>query len=326
MSWTNCFPVLTDEMVDVYEAEVADAERAELDKWFGVVRKLNERPEAKHVVAVSLFWKQVNAADGELPHLTREIFINARELGLVKRYEPWPHYVQPILDGAEIIRNERPDLVIRVYLAADLEFLEPDLVQAGCEVWLMRHSSIHQNPGAMWRFLALEEADRLVTIIDSDAVRDVLAHVQRTELMQEHGLGFWRVPLSVEPNADQDIVYLPILASGMGSSMQVADVAQLMKATVWNSLRGTANDYCKRPGYGRQKLAGASWPNYGYDEYFLRLAIFPRVAFHGVLTLVPLGMRSLFLPMDIEYCTWANPIAELIYFGEDESANQLTAG
>lgn len=38
MSWTNVFPVLTDEMVDEYEAQVTAEERVELDDLFAVER------------------------------------------------------------------------------------------------------------------------------------------------------------------------------------------------------------------------------------------------------------------------------------------------
>lgn len=56
----------------------------------------------------------------------------------------WEHYVQPRPDGAEKLREERPDIVFRVYLAADLEFLTDDLVAAGGEVMVMMSSSSAQ--------------------------------------------------------------------------------------------------------------------------------------------------------------------------------------
>lgn len=59
--------------------------------------------------------------------------------------------MQQLLDGTAILKEARPDVVFRVYLAADLEFLVPDLVAAGCEIKLMANYSIRHNTGAMWR-------------------------------------------------------------------------------------------------------------------------------------------------------------------------------
>lgn len=188
MSWTDVFPVLTDEQVIEFQEKADPGEMAELEEWFGVARTINGR-ETRNVVAASLFWKNCNPWQPELPPITRDLMLNAVELGLVSRYAPWDHYVQPLLDGAAIMANERPDVVFRVYLAADLDFLIPDLVEAGCEVKLMKSSSIRHNPGAMWRFLAFEEAGQWVTITDSDLARDILGSVERTELGMKADLG-----------------------------------------------------------------------------------------------------------------------------------------
>lgn len=140
-----------------------------LDEWCGVNRVINAR-KSRHLVVPTLFWKnetewhQPAWQGAELPAITRELMRDARKLGLVTRFAPWDHYVQPLLEGAAALRLGRPDIVFRVYLAADLEFLIPDLVEVGCEVFRMRGSSILHNPGAMWRFLAMEEEGRWVEI------------------------------------------------------------------------------------------------------------------------------------------------------------------
>lgn len=72
-------------------------------------------------------------------------------------------------------------MVLRVYLAADLEFLVDDLVAVGCDVYLMKSASIRHNPGAMWRFLALEAADEWITVNDADRGKDILSDVERSE-------------------------------------------------------------------------------------------------------------------------------------------------
>jgi hypothetical protein len=57
------------------------------------------------------------------------------------------------------------------------------------------------------------------------------------------------------------------------------------------------------------------WPDYGFDEWFLQVALYPRAAFEGLLTFVPASAKSQLLPLDIEYTMWANPASEIQYFG-----------
>ncbi len=317
MSWTETFPVLNDEMVEAYEAGVSAKERKEYDDWFAVERVTNPS-KARHLVVFSLFWRNLNAEDPELPKITRKTLLKAEEKGLVKRFAPWNHYVQPLLDGATKLRAERPEIGVRIYLAADLHFLVEDFTALGCEVCLMKTSSIRHNPGAMWRFLALEEKTKLITISDADRAMLVDADIQRTELMSKIGLGFWRVPVWGELNDKGMINYRPILACQLGSAKSLP-ARQLMKALVWHTQRGTISIQCQAPGCGEQAIYGTQWPDYGYDEWFLQAAIFPRAAMNGILSFIPASARSRFLPLDIEYCTWANARAEIIFFGTDDN-------
>ena len=105
---------------------------------------------------------------------------NALRLGLVRRFEPWDHYVQPLLE-----RN--------------------------CEVVLMKGSSIRHNPGAMWGLLALEH-EGLVTITDSDRAGEVAHDIERTELVVQHGLGHWRVPCTWGDDEHDCTYYRTIMA------------------------------------------------------------------------------------------------------------------
>ena len=314
MSWSECFPVLTNELVEHYLAQATPFERAEHDDWFTIKKVLNRRKVADHVVAFSLFWKQAHLEDGELPELNRETLMNAEERGLVKRFAPWQHYVKPLIEGALHLQQIRPEVAVRVYLAADLEFLVPDLVHAGCEVFLMKTSSIRHNPGAMWRFLALEEKQKLVTISDSDRAPLVGDDIQRTELMSKIGLGIWRVPVWGDLNDKGLMTYRPILGCQFGIAKGIK-VKTLMKALIWHTVRGSVSTQCRPPGCGEQSVYGSKWPDYGFDEWFLQTALYPRMAKTGVLTFVHASAKSRLLPLDIEYCTWSNPRSEIVYFG-----------
>lgn len=316
MSWTSVFPVLTDELVAQYQIEATLADRLVAEDLFGVARVINPRTipgSGQHVVAASLFWKPAGTEEGDLPELSRELLMNAASLGLVTRFAPWEHYVEPLLDGAKILGALRPEVVFRVYLAADLHFLVDDFVVRNCEVHLMNGSSIRHNPGAMWRFLALEH-DGLVTITDSDRAQHVLHDIERTELVTGHGLGHWRVPYIWGDNEHGCTHYRTILACQFGSATPLP-MSTLMPAMVWHTLRGSLATSCL-VGSERLQAFGSDWPNYGFDEWFLNVAVFPRIAFGGILTFVSWDDTRLnqWFALDVEYATWANPKSEILHF------------
>ena len=324
MSWTDVYPVLGEEQLEAYQSAATREDELILDDWCGVARTINPR-SGKHLVSASLFWKNASGDDGDLPPVTRESMMNAGKLGLVTRFAPWEHYVEPLLEGARLLGEERPDAVFRVYLAADLEFLVGDLVDAGCEVKLMIGSSVRHNPGAMWRFLALEEEGRWVTIVDSDEARLVLHAVRRTERIMATGLGLWRVPYigSSVRNSDDPGEYRPISACQFGA-VGGYPVERLMRAFLWHTHHGTMPDECSVGGK-RLPIFATAWPTYGFDEWFLIAVMYPRLAFSGVLTIYSLNdpAANHWFAMDIEYVTWANPQSEILYFEEDRWHERL---
>ena len=273
-------------------------------------------PPRRHVVAASLFWKPVVMTDGPYPVPTREILKDPASHGVTGQVNhPWIHFVEPLLAGARRLKKERPDVAFRVYLANDLAFLIPDLTEAGCEIALMESSSIAHNPGAMWRFLAMKE-EGLVTITDAERADDVIYDVERTELVAEAGLGHWRVPYTWGNEETRRALashYRPILACQFGSARSYP-MDELMAAFIWHHRKGTLSTTLQLGGRTRN-IFGTTWPDYGFDEWFLLAAMHPRMAFEGVLTFVPWEDRSLnqWFALDIEYCTWANPKSEILY-------------
>jgi len=81
MSWTDYYPVFDEAKIADYEQLATLPERVELKEWCAVSRKINERPE-KHRVAVSQFWKNLVAEEGELAVVSREQMKDADKLGL----------------------------------------------------------------------------------------------------------------------------------------------------------------------------------------------------------------------------------------------------
>ena len=313
MSWTQVFPVLTEEMVEEYELTAPPDEREELAGLFGVARWMNRRRDAQHVVSTSLFWKNAREDSPPLPEPTRELMVNAAEEGLAERFAPWQHYIEPVLQAAEMLSMTNPEAVFRVYLAADLAFLVPELTDAGCEIALMRHSSLAHNPGAMWRYLALEER-KLVTVIDADRALELEGDMARTVETSRVGLGYWRVPVWGEMNVIGKMAYRPMIGGQLGGCKRLP-VRRLMEALVWHTRRGSIRTDCDAPGCGPQPIHGTEWPNYGFDEWFVLSAVYPRAAAAGLLSFVPARASSRLLPLDIENVMWANSRSEMVYFG-----------
>jgi hypothetical protein len=50
------------------------------------------------------------------------------------------------------------------------------------------------------------------------------------------------------------------------------------------------------------------------DECLQLAALYPRLVPGGTLTFNPSDARSLLLPIDVEYATWANPRSECVIF------------
>lgn len=97
-----------------------------------------------------------------------------------------------------------------------------------------------------------------------------------------------------------------------------------MKAFLWHTLRGGMPDRCTigagKKGKRTLPIMGTDWPTYGFDEWFLLAAVYPRLAFSGVLTFYPLNEAGVnhWFPLDVEYVTWANPRSEVLYFGNPD--------
>ena len=180
MSWTDAFPVMSEEVVEEYEMLATADEKLQLEEWYGVKETFNVK-DKRHLVSVSLFWKPANITDPAYPEPTRDAL--SAGSGADPRSEPWERYIQPILETVPALLSKFDDVAVRVYLAADMDFLVPDLVQAGCEVYLMKHPSLAHAPGTAWRTLAFAEKDRLVTLEDSDRIRGKPHDLKRTRAM-----------------------------------------------------------------------------------------------------------------------------------------------
>ena len=133
-----------------------------------------------------------------------------------------------------------------------------------------------------------------------------------------------KVPVWMDRNDEGEVCYLPFAgcqsgwrgqgAASTSDPTETESVQELLEAFTWHSQRGQMPTTAELPFCGTFPITKTKWPDYGFDEWFLGAAIYPRVAHDGILNFVPSEARSTLLTLDTEYATWANPSSELIFF------------
>ncbi|MEJ6580416.1 MAG: beta-1,6-N-acetylglucosaminyltransferase [Akkermansiaceae bacterium] len=209
-----------------------------------------------------------------------------------------------------------------MYLAKDLEFLADELAAAGNEVYLMNSSSINHAPGSLWRFLPLSEEGKVITVTDTDRLGELENDLARTRMMAKTDAGSWRVPIPNDLTVEMKVCYLPFIACQFGVKGGLLEVVELLKAFTWQCLRGAVEHTVMMPNCGPLPLRLHTWPDYGFDELFLAVAAYPRLAQDGMMTFIPGASASQLMSLDIEYVTWGNPASEVIYFPSGSCCGQ----
>ncbi len=326
MSWSEIFPILSENHLKQYQKNAPESYQKAQREAFLVdsvhapksrssIKKSNKnvtlRP--KHIVSVTLFWKNIMPTEPEVCFHCMDDLINARRNGTVSRFSPWENYVEPMLHQAPWAMSENREVEFRVYLANDLQFLIPELTAVGWTVHLMKSASERYCPGGFWRFLALEE-DALVTVVDADRAAACHSEIKRTETMHELGLGLWRVPGYYNAEVTHGVRYKPILGGHFGARGGDLPICEMIAALRWHCENESIRKTAIIPGIGEKLLPFTTWPGYGFDEVFLLVALYPRLVRRGTLSFLPVDARSLLLPVDLEYAQWANPRSESFYF------------
>ena len=312
MSWTDIYPVLTDEMLDAYHQEATPDEQEQLAGWFAVDQILNPK-KADHLVVVSLYRN---------PDLCRKRGPDSDSVNdlLESTRTSW-FELRRLLEGAAVLRARRPGVALRVYLSADLGYVVDQLTEAGCEVVLMKGSCSTNNPASMWRFLALEEEGRWITISHGNFGPKLINDVERTEQVMAAGLGGWRIPHLVGDKSQRQEArsYRPMHSAHFGAKGGIpADLH--MRALIWHCQRGTMPLGCSEgDGTCSYPLEGSEWmaekPHDDFCQWFLLSTLYPRLAFEGLLTFLIWQRKSAnyWYALDAEYVTWANPASEIFF-------------
>jgi hypothetical protein len=311
MPWSDIFPILSDEMVEEAVTRWTEADETLYQDEFGVEYATGRRGSSfGSILSVSLFCKATNQRDEYVPVTDSEVLRSLEGSGI--RHNPWSHYVQPLLDHGPGIVEERPDVTLRVYLAKDLEFLVPSLTSFA-EVVVMRGSSERSAPGMLWRFLALGENGVSVTMLDADLISTTLEKIRVTDFLPQANVGTWRVPALTDLDEAGYFFYRTMVGCYWGTKIQVP-IERLLKAFRWWQRRGGLQTWAPHPATGtKYPLVGAFWPDYGSDEYFSSVVLYPRLALSGILTITGVKPASYMFPLDIEYVSWANPNSFIDY-------------
>ena len=313
MSLYEYLPLLTDEIVAAYDSEASPDDKLRYNAHFEVEKVLGVPANTRHLLGVSLFFKPRTRHESNSEIILTEDTLRQPELyGMNPAFNPWDHYIQPVLDYSGLVKELAPEVSIRIYLANDLAFLAERLA-LHCEVWIMKSSSIASAPGMIWRHLGLEDHPGLYTQIDADLFPSALDKIAITTAMDRMGLGSWRAPSILDFREGRRFSYRPMAGSMWGASARL-EVRKLLSAFLWASERDLLSCRAKLPFNDRSFPShGAAWPDYGIDEFFLMTAIFPRLAEHGILTLLTGKTRSCYLPLDIEFCNWSCKESTITY-------------
>lgn len=303
MSWTDHFPVLEASAdisphgpTNAWSTEVFSVDQSYVDSGKG------------HIVSTGASWLSLSRPQDSFPNVPRVMeLLSGRTFGPLSRVEKWLVYLGQAVRGLQ--RRQEP-VGMRVYLAPELKDWAQAIAEAGGEAVVMAGNSFLESTN-LWRLLALEES-RLVTLVGPHRIREAVQMADLTERMKLAALCFWREPGYGTARTRDMTDYRPVLGAGMGSTgglpirRLLCDLDAAMSA-------GRIRPECRMPDGRTRRLAGAEWPQPGFDEWFLLAAVYPRVAQGGILTVVE-GQRlsPTLLALDIEYVTWANPAATVI--------------
>lgn len=157
----------------------------------------------------------------------------------------------------------------------------------------------------------MEDAPDLVSILDADILDSRRELVRRADCLRTCDLPTWRRPNANVPEVDHGgwFVYRSMIAWPLATRVRLP-IRRLLEAFVWHTLRGDIPSVLEYPGKGRIPYFGTRWPGYGFDEWFLSVALYPRLAARGMLTDVSATSPGYAFPLDLEYAAWANPLSE----------------
>lgn len=253
-----------------------------LDSYFRIKRIINPRKSTK-VISYSLFWKPQQDVTIE------KVFEKRRFKN--KDTSFFEHFVKPIISNIEYFKSTEKRTTLRIYLAADLEFLIPYFDSSNVEIYLMESCSLGHSPGAMWRFLPLSDKSlNVVCMHDADDFENQRYIRKVNEWLNEpHTSGFYRLYNHKGKEDLNTVNYSPILAGRFGAKKWlVFDIEKAMKGYILHRML-----FCDETRHPRDVAQGShiwgfgnQFPDYGFDERFLKHVLYYYAANQRQLTLI----------------------------------------
>lgn len=282
-------------------------EQEELNEMFRVQKIYNPIGNShKKVVSFSLFWK-APYPDEFAPVITEYSVFNEIVQFSRKKCSFYEKYVSPMVQNIQRHHELHPNWVFRIYLASDLEFLVPKILEPHIEIYLMSSSSIYHNPGAMWRFLVFDDLDvDFVSIQDTDDnINDYMLEKIVAWLDDPLTKGWFRFLDFKYREPSYTALYSPITASCFGGkNIHHINMEKAMKGFILyrklylEEARHPRDLSFARHPYGQ----GNSFPIYGFDERFLKHVIYYEAAVKGELIAMSLTQNFADTAIHDIYC------------------------
>ena len=308
MSWTEYFPVVDDDLVDGVHEVALSSDLREIEAQF---RPLEEAGRKRASSLLSMVIDSVHcfaiggkdgaslATNGHLAYpadFAVELILKVRTI-------------------TALLDQRGQGEVLRIYLGANLGEFTQDLALAGAEVFLMPEAPSRTGYLRLCKFLALNEGCP-VTFGDFRKIELLEGDLERTRVMAMSQLGIWRIPRIEAEDDDLRMTYRPISDGRLGT-VAYPGITELLVAFVWLLLKGELPRQVSMPGCGMRMLTWGQWGGGDIDDLFGAVMLFPRMAAEGVLTFVGAGTKSLWLPIDVEYVTWANAKSQLVFYNDE---------
>jgi len=185
-----------------------------------------------------------------------------------------------------LLDNNR-DWDFRVYLANDLQCLIPFFKELNVEIVLMEHNSDYHNPGAMWRYLAMTPSisnHETVLIRELDnrflagnvLYKTILKQLEKPEICMSRKIQ--------DVNNGYQRRLMPLISGGCFAfnpyKLKIKSIEKLMTGYIHFNIE---ND----------TLCIGKYPNYGFDENFLKHVIYWLVTHKsGMSTVIPSGYTN----------------------------------
>lgn len=161
--------------------------------------------DGDHLLISSMFCKEADDDKPPYPKITRDFCEHPERYG-VKCRKPPMSYVKPYLENAKAIRRRNKGVDVGIFLAADMDWLADELLDAGVRVFQCHHSSTCHNVGATWRILGSDMRNyTFISQFDSEDVENhegVDAFIRKTKLLPQVGCAVWGSPAGWDKDAE----------------------------------------------------------------------------------------------------------------------------